>query len=93
MTAPFQVKTFPQRGDVAGVMNEWFDTLAQDPENEYDIRQILNTGIDLLVFYEVTPAVPEPVVQAAGQSCCDTCGSELDVRHVCKDCDTRGEHG
>lgn len=69
MSSPFQVKQFSRvnssdnSGGLMTRMNAWFEEIARDEINEYDIRQILclppaeNCGSgSVLVFYEVTPA-------------------------------------
>jgi hypothetical protein len=72
MTSPLRVKEFheymqlraPGGGSrlvtVEAQLNEWFEELAADEANEYDIRQMLATKLhagteSILVFYEVAP--------------------------------------
>lgn len=92
---PFQVKVFPAlvpgyeynapRTKFDVVMNQWFAALAQDGNNQYDIRQILPMeGGGIMVFYEVTPLTSRELPCG---TVCDTCGTSLYLIHECTRCD------
>jgi len=94
---PFQVKVFPAfmlgythnapRTKFDVVMNKWFEEIARDGNNQYDIRQILplETGA-VMVFYEVTPLTSRELPCG---TVCDTCGTSLYLVHECTRCDAQ----